>query len=200
MLKPLLTMGVFLACLGCLEEPSSNQGACTDCEMNDVTSPHYVGEYGTEVGDTIAPLDFVAPETYAFGLHDIYQQPDTQLLLMTTSSGWCAACKEEQPTLAALHSEFESWGLEILVVLFEKQNYTPADARMAERWKERYELSFPVVADPEFITQPYYPGGDASATPLVMLIDTSTMEIIFKSTGFREQTVRALVEDRLESP
>ena len=189
--------------LGCLEEPERRVDSCEDEACNTISDenlPHYVGTFGTEVGEVIAPLDFGAPEGFAFGLQDIYQQSDTRLLLMTTSSGWCAACKEEQPTLASIHSEFRESGLEIMVVLFQKQDYSAADIRMAERWKDRYELDFPVVADPDFITQPYYPGGDASATPLVMIIDTSTMEILFKATGFREQTVRALVENRLGVP
>ena len=84
-----------------------------------------------------------------------------------------------------------------MVVLFEYQDYSPGDARLAKQWKRRYNLDYTVLADPTFISRPYYPNGDASATPLVMLIDVGTMTIIDVATGFNEDVVRSIIDKTL---
>ena len=153
--------------------------------------------YGTQAGDRIASLTFVDGDDQPYGLADVHKDPTRKLLLFTTSAGWCAACIEEQPTLQALHEEFHAQGLTIMVVLFEYQDYSPGDARLAQQWKRRYNLDYTVLADPTFISKPYYPNGDASATPLVMLIDVGTMTIIDVATGFNEDVVRSIIDKTL---
>ena len=64
-------------------------------------------------------------------------------------------------------------------------------------WKQRYELDFTVVADPEFTMQPYYPNGDASATPIMLVVDVDTMLILDTMVGFQEDTVRSLINRNL---
>ena len=84
-----------------------------------------------------------------------------------------------------------------MVTLFETQSFTPADSRYAKSWQDRYELTYPVVADTPFIMRPYYPDGDPSATPLVMLIDVNTMTILYKTTGFQKDAVEGFIDTRL---
>ncbi|MEE2786345.1 MAG: TlpA disulfide reductase family protein [Myxococcota bacterium] len=202
---------------GCLDEPdvqpeamcaqssgagaSGEETACTDVGAGDRSL--YPGLeklselYGTEAGDTIADLQFVRGDGMPFSLSEIHSDPTRKVILFTTSAGWCAACIEEQPKLQALHGEYFERGLTILVVLFEYQDYRPADAKLALQWQRRYKLDYTVVADPPFVSQPYYPNGDASATPLVLLIDVDTMEILDVSTGFNEDVVRSIIEKTL---
>ena len=153
--------------------------------------------YGTEAGDRIEALTFIDGDEKPYGLADVHKDPTRKLILFTTSAGWCAACIEEQPTLQAMHEEFNKKGLTIMVVLFEYQDYSPGDARLAKQWKRRYNLDYTVLADPTFISRPYYPNGDASATPLVMLIDVGTMTIIDVATGFNEDVVRSIIDKTL---
>jgi len=153
--------------------------------------------YGTETDSVIAPLTFTQGDGEPLSLADIFADPTRRLLLLTTSAGWCTACIEEQPKLQELHQEFHDRGLTIMVALFEKQDYTPADARLAKSWKQRYELDFTVVADPEFITQPYYPNGDPSVTPIMLVIDVDNMVILDSMVGFQETTVRSLINSNL---
>ena len=203
--------------VGCLEEPvatvtdpcsmpanGGQSGAgeeCRETAMDDRSL--YPGLekldeiYGTESGDTIADLAFIRGDGMQFNLSEIHADPTRKVILFTTSAGWCAACIEEQPKLQALHREYHERGLTILVVLFEYQDYRPADARLAMQWQRRYMLDYTVVADPPFVSRPYYPNGDASATPLVLLIDVSSMEILDVSTGFNEDIVRSIIEKTL---
>ena len=186
---------------GCLETPdTSGETTCEpgagDCAPSDTDRTRYPG-FGTEPGEVIAPLVFQNGDGSDYGLQNIFTDPTRKVLLMTTSAGWCTACIEEQPKLQSLHNEFGEQGLAIMVVLFEKEDYTPADARMARIWKSRYNLDFSVVADPEFTMQPYYPNNDASATPVILIIDVDTMTILDTMVGFQEASVRALITNNL---
>jgi hypothetical protein len=40
----------------------------------------------------------------------------------------------------------------------------------------------------------YYPGGDASVTPILLVIDVATMTIMERFVGFDDIVVRALVD------
>ncbi len=206
-LRPLvrrITPFLFLACAllgfsGCLEEPEADAQR-TGCEETDggecdnVTTDRtrYPG-YGTNVGQVIAPLEFLGGDGEPMGLGEVFSKPENKVLLLTTSAGWCTACIEEQPKLQALHEEFSDRGLVTMVVLFEKQDYSPADARLAASWKERYALDFHVVADPDFIMRPYYPNGDPSVTPILLMVDVDTMTILDTMVGFDEAKVRAII-------
>ena len=154
------------------------------------------GPYGTELGQVIQPLSFLAPNGSNYGLEDVYKDQFNQVLLVTTSAEWCTACIKEQKTLNELYEEYKDRGLEVMVTLFQDLNFEPATAELSGRWQERYELNFPVVADP---TEPsaFAPYYDISLTPMVMLLDVKTMEILYLTQGFDEDQVRALIEANL---
>ena len=183
-------------CFGCLE--SGERNLCTDSTCDELTESRdgYPG-YGFDVGDIIAPLEFVNGDGTPFSLSEIYQDGSRKVLIISTSAGWCTACIEEQAALETLYGEYRELGVEILMTVFEKASFEPADARFAEFWKRRYRLTYPVVADPEFKMQDYYPGRDSSVTPIMLIIDVSTMTILERFVGYREQAVRALLDLQL---
>ena len=187
---------IFSVFWGCLE--SGERTRCTDstCDESVESREGYPG-YGFDVGDIIAPLEFVNGDGSAFSLADIYQDGSRKVLIISTSAGWCTACIEEQAALETLYGEYGDLGVEILVTVFEKASFEPADARFAEFWKRRYRLTYPVVADPEFKMQDYYPGRDSSVTPIMLIIDVSSMTILERFVGYREQAVRALLDLQL---
>jgi thiol-disulfide isomerase/thioredoxin len=57
---------------------------------------------------------------------------------------WCAACREELPTLETLHQELGEEGLAIIGV-----NVDGGGAERAERYAEQKGLSFRILHDPE---------------------------------------------------
>jgi thiol-disulfide isomerase/thioredoxin len=182
--------------VGCLEEgagPELTEGAFSPR----LSYPE--GPYGVEIGQVIAPLSFVTPDEQTFSLEELYQNSRARLLLITTSAEWCTACIKEQPKLQALYERYQSYGLSVLVSLFQDSNFEPATAELAARWRDKYELSFDVVADPANPStfSPYY---DVNLTPMVMLVDASTMEIVYLNQGFDEEGVTSLIEARLTGP
>ena len=152
--------------------------------------------YGKSVGTTIAPLEFRTTEDVSYLTSELYSDLSKSLLLLTTSAEWCTACIKEQPKLQDLYEEFANSGLEIMVTLFQDSDFEPATPEVAATWREKYELDFLVLADPQepSVMSEYY---DVSLTPMVMLVDLINMEIIYLTQGFDEDQVRALIEANL---
>lgn len=194
--KTVCFMALLLSALGCLESASEALCEGDACERSTENREGYPG-FGTNSGNIIAPLEFIDPEGAPFNLREVYENGQNQILLITTSAGWCTACIEEQASLQTLYDEYRERGVEIIVSVFQKSNYEPADARFAGQWKRRYRLTYPVVADPEFIMQDYYPGRDPSVTPILLVVDVDTMTIIQRFVGYDDIVVRALIDSQL---
>jgi peroxiredoxin len=67
-----------------------------------------------------------------------------QVVLLNFWATWCAPCREELPTLEALHQELGEEGLVIIAV-----NVDRGDAERVARFAEQKGLSFRVLHDPE---------------------------------------------------
>lgn len=187
---------VLLISLGtssCLEE---GKGLVREANLVTARDHYPQGPYGQAVGQIIEPLNFLDKENQAYGLEQVYADSYNQLLLVTTSAEWCTACIKEQPTLQRLYEEYKHRGLEVMVTLFQDRDFEPATPELSERWQEKYELDFTVVSDSNepSLFSPYY---DVSLTPMVMLVDVNTMQIIYLTQGFDEDQVRGLIESKL---
>ena len=194
MIRVLLTGWVMMTCLSCLQAGEGLKG-----EGGLILAPrdaYPVGPYGEDIGDTIAPLSFVDAQGESFSFESLYQDYFNQLLLITTSAEWCTACIKEQPKLEELYQTYHDRGLNVIVTMFQDSNFAPADSGLAARWRDKYNLSFPVLADPvdPSTFSPYY---DVNLTPMVMLVDVAKMEIIYLTQGFDEDQVRVQIEARL---
>jgi thiol-disulfide isomerase/thioredoxin len=152
------------------------------------------GPYGVTEGSIIAPLEFVNSDGTPFSFEEIYTDGSNQLLLIATTAGWCASCIEEQPELQRLYENYGAEGLYVLVSIFEKATFEPADSESAAQWKSQHKLGFTVVADPEFVFGDYY---ESSLTPMTMLVEVSSMKIIKLTTGWDPSMVQAVIEAQL---
>lgn len=198
--KLILNCSVFLwiciASSGCLEE---GKGSNTVAQGDFNQRGAYPSEpYGTEIGSVIAPLQFIDGKGQSFTLEQLYNNSMIQLLLITTSAEWCTACIKEQPALQSLYERYYDRGLEVMVSLFQDSDFEPATPELSVQWAEKYNLSFPVVCDPAVPStfSPYY---DVNLTPMVMLVNANTMEIIYLTQGFDEDQVSGLIEANLPS-
>ena len=96
--------------------------------------------------------------------------------------------------LQELYDTHGDAGLAVLVAVFEDRDYQPATAALAGAWKDEHALSFDVVADPDFVLAGYY---DSALTPMNMVVDLDTMQILRISTGWDPSAITALIEARL---
>lgn len=162
------------------------------------------GPYGKIQGATLINHCFETSEGVYFPLADIYNDAGAKLLLITTSAGWCSACIEEQPYLEQWYKDHREDGLRIVVTLFEDENLVPANSGYASDWKSRFNLTFPVVADPQVTfdalendrTQMgwYY---NTSMAPMQMLVNAKTMQILSVDVGATTDTLYAKIQGNL---
>lgn len=187
-LVTLALVAVFAACSS--DSEAGNAGVLTD------RTSYPIESYGLTAGSILAPLTFQNPDGSVFSLDaDVFKDSHNRVLLITTTAGWCGACKEEQPKLVALYKQYADAGLEMVSALFEDDNGDPATGAQAAAWKDRYKLPFPVVTDQPFVLSNYY---DETLTPLNMVVDVDTMEILLLTTGYDETAIRSVVEANLD--
>lgn len=170
-------------------------GYQSPCPNNRDTYPS--GPYGLTKGDIIANVTFSEPGGGELSLAELRADTSAHLLHLSTAAGWCTACIEEQPRLVEWEDTYGPEGLAVVVSVFEDPNGFPVDASYAKQWAQAYETNFPVVADTPFVLSDYYPGGDISVTPLNLLIDLCTMEIIDLRVGADPTALEALIEANL---
>lgn len=160
-------------------------------------STYPAGPYGVTVEATIADLTFVTATDGSTSLGALHADATASLIYLATAAGWCVACIDEQQTLQSWHNTYAARGLNIIVSVFEDSNYQPATAQYAAQWITQYSVDFLVVADPTFVLQPYYPNSDTTVTPLNLIIDACTMEIISSSVGVDTNAMHAVIKARL---
>ena len=81
--------------------------------------------------------------------------------------------------------------LQALGVLFEDSFSAPPTASVAADYTAALGI-FEFVADPPQVMFDYFPGG---ALPGVMVIDTCTMEIVYKAAGFDLNAILQAADD-----
>ena len=96
-MKTHLPLFVFLSvCFGCLE--SGERNLCTDSTCDELTESRdgYPG-YGFDVGDIIAPLEFLNGDGTPFSLSEIYQDSSRKVLIISTRRVVYVCIEEQAP-------------------------------------------------------------------------------------------------------
>lgn len=174
------------------------------------------GPTGGELGDTATDICFDAwdnPSDVDYRLDaleqrclsDFYDPTSSshRLLFVVSSAIWCQACQTEfggstsEPALSAQIAQRRDLGLRAFGGLFQNAAGDPATAEDAQRWSRTFEVSFPFGVDRTFTLGRF---AKANAQPLHMLIDTSSMKIVYKATGGNIQLLWDEVDRRLAAP
>lgn len=207
-LPPVLMASVALA--GCSSEsltdaspgssaPGGPDGANAAPRSDPPAAPYPNGPYGRGVGAVISNLSFLGwrngdtphydPNRLEVVSLSDYYNPDgsgpVRLIALNSSAVWCTVCRAEYIQLErdGVYAEFKPKGVEILGVLFEDAEGDPAKPADLSFWggSEGLRLRFPLVLDPGFTTGTYF---STDATPMNMLIDTRTMQILDITMGY----------------
>ena len=152
--------------------------------------------YGSVVNSTIENFHFLGwSDPQAAGLdtsrlEDLqlarFYDPDgtkgVKLLVITSTAVWCSACKIEYRDLASDKAKsYRDKGVEFLGALFEDNNNNPAKPSDLENWAKSYGVDFYFVLDPSLKFGNFF---DREATPMEMVIDAKTMQVLFVATGW----------------
>lgn len=162
------------------------------------------GPYGRGPGATIANLSFLGWRDPAaaeydpnklerISLSDFYNPGGTvngtRIIMLNASAVWCSVCKAEYRHMrdSGVYANYKPKGVEILGVLFEDNQYNPAKPSDLVIWggHNGFTVPFPLVVDPGFKVGVYF---ESDATPMNMLIDATTMQIIRVDMGYDSRT------------
>ncbi len=104
-----------------------------------------------------------------------------KLVWINVSAGWCGPCRSEVQELTKRFKD-GSFPAEVdfLNIVFEDSLRRPASKAFGEAWATSQKLNWPVVIDPAFKMGKYF---DKAATPFNMLVNTETMEIVYRAVG-----------------
>lgn len=157
------------------------------------------GPTGGEEGDIATNICFSAWENPQAQTYDPaalaercladYWDPEAkthQLLFVVSAAIWCQSCQVEfggagaAPALSVELAQRYDAGLRALGGLFQNAQGEPATTADAVRWARTFSVDFPFGVDADFTLGRF---AKADAQPLHMLVDTSTMRIVYKSTG-----------------
>jgi hypothetical protein len=139
------------------------------------------GPYGMEVGDVVENLSFVDRDAVTVTLEQLRAEPQRGLLLFGTAA-WCAVCIAEAEELTLTLAD-QSETLLPVGVLYEDALAGPPTAELAAGYNDSVD-AFEFVADPSQRFNDYFdPSGQL---PRLLLIDTATMTLVYKSQGLDE--------------
>jgi hypothetical protein len=211
-----------LALAGCLSRPlgddynedgpaASPSDPLGSSDGNFRPLPRYpAGPYGADEGAIIENHSFLGwrdPVRAGFdpsrleevSLSDFYD-PDgreTELIVVNASAVWCPVCRSEMRIIdtRGLAAAYRSSKVVLLGTLFEDARLNPAKPEDLALWANglNFVVDFPLVLDPGLKLGPYF--SDA-ATPLNLVIDARTMEILVAYMGYGE-TLWGFVNDEL---
>ncbi len=191
-------------------EPSGAEGSVDLTDLDELDranlAPGYqhveypTAPYGVTAGAVASDMEFLGWWSPADDGYDISKaQPvrisdfydptgskGTELLLISAVAVWCGVCRTEFAEIEskAVHSTLGARGLQILGILFEDNDAEPARYVDLVNWAKAYGVQFPMVMDPGFKSGIYF---DRSATPMNMLIDARTMQILLVMTGYNSE-------------
>lgn len=155
------------------------------------TSPYPRGPYGTTVGDTMPDLWFTEGDGGEITWRAIRSDPAVKVIVWGSGAGWCGPCRAEAPKMSDLHERYASRGLYVVESLFEDESRRMATPDYVRRWEAELGTTHAVFAEPD---PPY---GEASAIPMLWVVDAETMEILHYANGL-ESGVESLVQSALE--
>jgi hypothetical protein len=172
--------------------PVTNPGAPDAAPTPPPTANDYPpGPYGVTKGavisnrkwmgymDTDADADkdpFNEP-AHMISLADFYRgnHPDSHLLLMIQSAGWCGPCQEEAAHLPEVSAPWLTKHIRFMTAMWQNPDGSPGSTDYAREWGTMFHQNTPVVADPDDLAGGEF-GGDG--IPFFILIDTKTMTIV----------------------
>jgi peroxiredoxin len=143
-------------------------------------------------------LDGPAPD---FVVHDLEGGPLSleglrgSVVFLNFWATWCGPCRDEAPSLERLHAELASLGFVLLGVSVDAE----ADREAILEFRDEFELSFPILVDPE---KEAYRAYGATGVPETFLIDADG-RLVERFIGPRnwdepryERALRRLLEAR----
>ncbi len=119
------------------------------------------GPYGSRVGALFEPFALTACNREGAEAAWRFQDSgfwDNQLTIIMISAMWCVPCQNEAMQVEReLVQRYEGRGVRFVQILVQDPQRRAINNSQCNTWVNRYRLTFPVLMDPQFITQPFVP-------------------------------------------
>ena len=159
------------------------------------------GPYGTGVHATLENFAFLGWHDPVAANYDVskleqvrlseYYNPDgrsdVKLIWINASAVWCSVCRAELTYIRDNHvrATFQPKGVQLIETLFEDNKSGPAKPLDLHNWgmQSSFAIDFPLLLDPGFKLGAFF---TSDATPLNMLVDARTMQVIDATMGYSQ--------------
>ncbi|MBL8603736.1 MAG: TlpA family protein disulfide reductase [Myxococcales bacterium] len=138
---------------------ATDAGAPVDAGAPAETYP--AGPYGSSVGRLFEPFSLTAcnreggDASWRFDQSDFF---NNRLTLIMISAMWCVPCQNEAMQIEReVVERYRDMGVRIVQVLVQDPQRRAITPSQCNTWVNRFGLTFPVLMDPQFITQPFVP-------------------------------------------
>jgi thiol-disulfide isomerase/thioredoxin len=108
-------------------------------------APHLKPPTEITRADTTAPFAFAFPDLSGRMVQNTDRRFAGKVVLVDVFGTWCPTCHDAAPTLARLWRKYHSRGLEIVGLAFEVTGDTAVDARQVRRYRDKFEIPFPLL-------------------------------------------------------
>jgi peroxiredoxin len=192
----LLSSAAFTAgCASEKAEPFDDGSSIGDDAKLEERLPYPSAPFGATEGAVIANYRFLGwhnPDAASLDLDQLapvslahFYDPDgtkgIKYLMITSTAVWCSACKAEYKDMAKNVAAYQKRGVQFMGALFEDNDSDPAQPSDLVNWARAYTVKFPFVLDPQLKLGSFF---DVEATPMVMVVDTKTMQITKVEEGW----------------
>ena len=164
----------------------------SDGSVGDQPLAYPSGPYGFEQDDVIANITLRTAEGEPVTLGS-FQQGSVRAVLLYVTATWCFTCGPEIGWLNSYGPRLDG-DLASMSVLLQNQAFEDATAEDAIEFGEGYGSEFSTLLDPDGELDVFR---EEAFIPLNILVDTSTMRITLRKTGFDEPlldgAIRAII-------
>ncbi len=182
-------------------DAGADVSAAADAPRGDAAAPsasYPAGPYGSRVCARLEPfsLNNCAGEPWRFADNG---WSDAAATVVIISAGWCVPCQREAAVLEReLVQPYADRRVRVVTIMVQDPNRMAITPAFCNTWQTRYNLTIPVLMDPQQILSPFYPG---LAFPGNLIIDRQG-RIRWRQYGTEMSlnSIKAAVDEVLANP
>jgi thiol-disulfide isomerase/thioredoxin len=108
-------------------------------------APHLSSPAEITTADTTEPLQFAFPDLRGRLVRGDDPRFKGKVVLVDIFGSWCPTCHDATPDLLRLYRRYHARGLEVVGLAFEATGDTATDARQVRRYRDKFDLPFPLL-------------------------------------------------------
>lgn len=198
LIGPLLVGTGLIGLVGCDEAEGDVDAGITLPDSGAAACGDPGAPYGTSLDSNFSPFTL---NTCDGTPYEFYGEDegfcDATFTIVTMAAGWCGPCRlEAEQMKERLVDAFADQGVRVIVAVIQNNDYEVPDAAFCQSWATQYDLTNPVLLDPDQETQIYFPAG---ALPATLIVDSRGV-IVHREYGVSTglETTRAALQRLLD--